>query len=100
LFGGSLVYLWFFTDHAVTQSNLNLLLFNPIWLLCFFGRGWFSVTGVLVLAFGAVALLMTLLPPGQYTADLLAASLPLNIAAAWILMKDRRLAVSGSELRK
>jgi Domain of unknown function (DUF4105) len=100
LLGGSLVYLWFFTDHAVTQSNLNLLLFNPLWLLCLIGRRWYSVTGLLVLAFGGVALLMTLLPPGQYTADLLAACLPLNIAAAWILIKDRRLAVSGSELRK
>jgi hypothetical protein len=100
LLGGALVYLWFFTDHAVTQNNLNLLLFNPLWLLCCFGRRWFFVTGVLVLASGAGALLMTLLPPGQYTADLLAACLPLNVAAAWSLMKDRRLAVSGAELRK
>jgi len=100
LLGGALIYLWFFTDHAVTQSNLNLLLFNPLWLLCLIGRRWFFVTGVFLLAFGAGALLMTVLPPGQYTADLLAACLPLNVAAAWVLMKDRLLAASGAKLRK
>ena len=98
LLGGALVYLWFFTDHAVTQDNLNLLLFNPLWLLGLLGRRWFKLTGVLVLALGAVAMLMTMLPPGQYRADLLAAFLPLNLVAAWVLLKARKTASSGPEL--
>lgn len=100
LLGVALIYLWFFTDHAVTRNNLNLLLFNPLWVLCLFGRRWFFVTGVVVLSLGSGAMLMTALPPGQYTADLLAACLPLNVAAAWVLMKDGLRAASGSKLRK
>jgi hypothetical protein len=98
LLGGALVYLWFFTNHAVTQGNLNLLLFNPLWLLVLPGRRLFRVIGVLVLASGAIAMLMTVLPPGQYTADLLAAFLPLNLVAAWVLLEDRKIAPSGPDL--
>jgi hypothetical protein len=43
---------------------------------------------------------MTVLPPGQYTADLLAAFLPLNVAAAWVLIKHRMVGASGPELGK
>jgi len=98
LLGGALIYLWFFTDHAVTQLNLNLLLCNPLWFLCLFGRRLFAVTGALVLTLGAIAMVMMVLPPGQYTADILAAFLPLNAAAAWVLMKDRIAASSRPEL--
>jgi hypothetical protein len=100
LLGVALAYLWFFTDHAVTQLNLNLLLCNPLWFLCLFGRRLFTVTGVLVLALGAIAIIMVLLPPGQYTADLLAAFLPLNAAAAWVLIKYRIVGASGPEFGK
>jgi hypothetical protein len=82
----------------VTQGNLNLLLFNPLWLLVLPGRRLFRVIAVLVLASGAIAMLMTVLPPGQYTADLLAAFLPLNLVAAWVLLKDRKIAPSGPDL--
>ncbi len=97
LAGGVLVYLWFFTDHAVTRANLNLLLFNPLWLLCLFGRRLFAMTAWLLLVLGSIAMVITVLPPGQYTADLLAACLPLNLAAAWVLLKNRKPAASGSK---
>lgn len=98
LLGGVLIHLWFFTDHAVTQANLNLLLFNPLWLLCLFGRRLFATTAWLLLVLGAIAMVATVLPPGQYTADILAACLLLNLAAAWVLMKDRGITPSGPEL--
>jgi len=85
--GVAMIYLWVFTDHDVARNNLNLALFNPLWLLCLGGRRFFVVTACLLPGLGAAAVLMTQLPPHQYTADVLAAFLPLNLAAAWILFR-------------
>ena len=84
-----IMYLWFFTDHDAARNNFNLALFNPVWLLCWFGRRFFLVTAVILLVLGAFAVLAVLMPSHQYTADLLAAFLPLNLAAAWVLWRLR-----------
>jgi len=87
LLGLALLYLWFFTDHNVARNNLNLALFNPLWLLCWAGRRASFITASLLVGLGTAAVLMTQLPPHQYTADVLAAFLPLNLAAAWVLLQ-------------
>ena len=86
LLGLALLCLWFFTDHDVARNNLNLALFNPLWLLCWGGRRLCFIAACLLVGLGTAAVLMTQLPPHQYTADVLAAFFPLNLAAAWVLL--------------
>lgn len=88
LVGSALLFLWFATDHAVTAENFNLLLFNPLFLLVLI-HPLLRPAAWLVAGAGALALLQTLLsaPPGQYTADVAAAFLPLNLMAAWVLLR-------------
>jgi hypothetical protein len=92
LCGVAMVFFWFGTDHAVAAGNFNLLLFNPLFILinlARFRRGvaWFAVAGV------ALALLQSLVhsfltwPPGQYTADVVAALGPVNLWAAWLCLR-------------
>jgi hypothetical protein len=83
--GFVLVYLWFFTDHLVARPNVNLLLLNPLWWIL----GWWKpqrVGGIILLLVSVLALIMPLVPPHQYNLDLLAACLPLNIAAGLVLL--------------
>ena len=90
LAGCALLFLWFGTDHAAARSNLNVLVLNPLWLL-FVPRSrvaWLALP--VVAAFAGLAWLMVWLPPGQYTADVLAALLPLNLAAAWSVSRAAR----------
>jgi len=94
--GLAIIYLWFFTDHDVARNNLNIALFNPVWLLCWAGRRFYTVTAGLLIGLGAVALLMTQFPPHQYTADVLAAFLPLNLAAAGVLLHSVRKSQGSS----
>jgi len=86
-----LLFLWIGTDHSVARMNLNVLVLNPLWL-------WPALAGSpnrrvlpLVAAFSALALILPLLPPQQYAWDVLAAFLPLNVAAA--------IALRGSQPR-
>jgi len=88
--GIAMIYLWFFTDHDVARDNLNLALLNPVWLMCCVGRRFFRFTAFLLLGFCAFCVLMTQMPPHQYTADVLAAFLPLNLAAAGVLILSAR----------
>lgn len=88
--GLAILYLWLFTDHAAARNNLNLALFNPLWLLCLAGRRFLPLCAWLLLGLGALALVMMLLPSHQYMADVLAVILPLNIAAALVLLKSRQ----------
>ncbi|WP_345777785.1 DUF4105 domain-containing protein [Lysobacter sp. ISL-52] len=44
LVGAALLYLWFGTGHAYGWGNRNLLLFNPLCLLLWFG-GWRALRG-------------------------------------------------------
>lgn len=83
--GVALLFFWFGTDHAAAARNLNVLLFNPLWWLGTAGEWGRRPTALLLAIFGAAALFAPLVPPHQYTADVLAAFLPLNIAAAWVL---------------
>jgi len=88
--GLALLFFWFGTDHAAAANNLNVLVLNPLWLL-FVGRGGAARFALPVVAgFATLALAMPWLPPGQYTADVLAAFLPLNLAAAAAVSRAAR----------
>ncbi|NNK33251.1 MAG: hypothetical protein HKP02_09015, partial [Xanthomonadales bacterium] len=90
LAGFALLFFWFGTDHAVAANNLNLQIINPLWLVLGLQRGRERAGLWIVLFFSALSLLMPLLPPWQYTLDVLAAFLPLNLAAAWVLYRSSR----------
>jgi len=89
IIGCMMVYFWLFTDHQVARDNVNLALFNPLWILCLAGRRFFSLVAWLLTGLGLVALVMPLAPPHQYTLDVLAVSLPFNFAAARVLFRAR-----------
>ena len=89
LVGCALLFFWFGTDHAVARNNLNLQIFNPLWLLLGLWRGHEKLTLVIVAVISLITLLMPLLPPGQYNLDMIAAFVPLNLAAAWTLYATR-----------
>ena len=79
--GLALLFFWFGTDHAAAGLNLNVLVLNPLWLWLGLrpGRGLRALP--VVAGFSALALLLAFLPANQYTLDVLAAFLPLNLAA-------------------
>jgi hypothetical protein len=86
LAGAAMVFFWFFTDHTAARINLNLLVFNPLWWVLLPWKRQKAAAWVLLLA-SALALIMILLPPYQYTLDVLAAFLPLNIASGLVLLR-------------
>lgn len=90
LAGCALLFFWFGTDHAAAGLNLNVLVLNPLWLWLGLRSGSGFRALYLVGAFAAAALLMAFLPPHQYTLDVLAAFLPLNLAAAVAIDARRR----------
>jgi hypothetical protein len=89
LVGAIIIFFWFFTDHLAAGQNLNLLVFNPLWWVVLYWKQHKAAGPVLLLA-SMLALSMALLPPHQYTLDVLAAFLPLNIASGTTLMLFRR----------
>ena len=87
LFGLAILFFWFGTDHRVAGLNMNVLVFNPLWLLFVFGnfsRSWVQQAVVLF----SVLALAAAVSPVQYMADVVAAFVPLNLAAARVLQKD------------
>lgn len=94
LAGLILLFLWLGTDHAVARMNLNLLVMNPLWLWPALSPGRTMGALQLAVGFAALALVLPLVPPHQYTFDVLAALLPLNLAAAMVLHAPRRVAAS------
>lgn len=88
VFGGLVglvqLFFWFGTDHAVAAWNANLLLLNPLGLALLAAKRTSRLAWPLVVVCGLAAVLQALLP-GQYTADVVAALLPLNLGAAWVL---------------
>ena len=90
LAGFVLLFLWFGTDHSVARVNLNLLVFCPAWIFLAFWKGRGKMSVLLIAGVSLLALLMTALPPHQYNQDVLAAFLPLNLAAALGLFRNRR----------
>jgi len=89
LCGLALLFFWFGTDHSVARMNFNLLVFNPLWLWLVLARAGRSHALPAVAGFAILALIAPFLPPQQYTFDVLAAFLPLNLAAAWALHRSR-----------
>ena len=87
--GLGLMFLWLGTDHSVASLNLNLLVFSPLWIVLAFWKGHEKTAFQIVAGLSVLALLMTFLPPGQYNLDVLAAFLPVNIAAALGLLRSR-----------
>jgi len=85
IIGAALLFFWLGTDHSVARLNLNLLVFNPLWLLLAVWKGRERAALLFVTALSLLSLLMTALPPGQYNLDVLAAFLPLNLLAAFVL---------------
>jgi len=99
LVGSALLMLWLFTDHAVAANNFNLLLFNPLWLLVVLVPRRVRLVAGMVLAGGVLALVLPYAPPHQYVADVTAAFLPVNVVAAWVLMRSERRRLWRSERR-
>ncbi|MBT8041094.1 MAG: DUF4105 domain-containing protein [Gammaproteobacteria bacterium] len=84
LAGLALVFFWFGTDHAAATKNMNVLVFNPLFLL---GMVWKAsdrhlLQGTVLFSVAAWALG---LGGSQYNVDVVAAFVPLNLAAAWVL---------------
>jgi hypothetical protein len=94
LLGAVLAFLWCCTDHWSTRQNFNLLLLNPIWLLIAAIPPLRRPGAFLLFAGGVVALIAPWLPSGQYNSDVVGLVLPLNLAAAVVLLRKR----SGAEL--
>ncbi len=89
LVGMVLAFLWLGTDHGAAAMNLNLLVFSPLWLVLAFWKRGEKATLLIIAGLSVLALLMTLLPPHQYTLDVLAAFLPVNLAAGLGLFRSR-----------
>ena len=87
--GLALLFFWYGTDHSVASLNLNLLVFCPLWIFLAFWRGHEKIALQIVIGLSALALLTTLSPPEQYNLDVLAAFLPVNLAAALGLFRSR-----------
>lgn len=88
LLGAVLFFLWLFTDHWVSALNLNVLLLNPLWLLVAIVPLLRKPGAWLVVVAGLMALVMPWLPPWQYTLDVVALVLPLNLAASLVLLRS------------
>lgn len=84
-----LLFLWFGTDHRAAGANLNVLVFFPALIVLPFWKGAEKITLLLVSGLSLLAFVMTFLPPHQYNQDVLAAFLPLNLAAAAGLFRSR-----------
>ena len=89
--GSAMFFFWFFTDHTVASLNLNLMLLNPLWLLFAFSGKYSRAAGWALALISVMALLMFWLPPRQYNLDVIAALLPLNLAAATVLLRRSKV---------
>lgn len=84
--GLAMLFFWFGTDHMAARDNINVLLFNPLWLIPAAGR---RTDKRVLLALAGIALCAApaeWLPLHQYNLDVLAAFLPLHfgaMAALW-----------------
>ena len=83
-----LAALWLLTDHEASRTNANLLLLNPLFLLALVPG--LQRVGALILILGnALAFILLTLPVHQYNLDVLASLTPVNLAAAFYLLKPR-----------
>jgi len=82
--GLALLAVWGFTDHRAANPNLNLLLLQPLAVLAVLPALRRFVGGLLGLGL-VLALVLSVLPGGQYQADPLALLLPVNLLAiGWL----------------
>ena len=88
--GLGLGFLWLFTDHSVTVSNINVLLFNPL-LLIALAPVMKRFAAVLLVAGVAISVALLLFARHQYNIDVLALLAPMNlsVAAYWLLQRNR-----------
>ena len=87
LAGCALMFFWFATDHAAAAYNMNLLVFNPLWLLGAAAARLARPVAWMLLIASTTAVAAQYLPPHQYVADVLAAFVPLHLAAAAVLFR-------------
>lgn len=87
LAGLLILFFWFATDHLVAGLNMNILVFNPAWLVFVFWKRSWRLALPVVAVVSSVSLAIALLP-GQYTADVVAAFLPISLAAARVLHRS------------
>jgi len=84
--GLGLSFFWLFTDHSVASVNVNLLLFNPLFLLALVPV--LNRFGAVLLAGGVVVgVVLLLLPQHQSNVDVLALLAPVNLAVATYFWK-------------
>lgn len=84
--GCGIVFLWFGTDHDVAALNLNVLVFNPLWLLFLFSRTA-RASSVLAVNLFSVLALAAAVSPVQYMADVVAAFVPVSLVAARVIQR-------------
>ena len=89
LVGLGLVFLWLGTDHSVARANANLLIFFPAWIILAFWKGQVKAVTWIIAGVCLLAAILSSLVFHQYNADVLAAFVPLNLAAA-IGLRSRR----------
>jgi hypothetical protein len=99
LTGLALLFLWVGTDHSVARSNMNLLVFFPAWIILAFWKNHERLMIWSIAGFSVLAVILSLLPFHQYNADVLAAFVPLNLAAAIGLMRRKSRGQSPSAER-
>jgi hypothetical protein len=84
--GLGLAFLWLFTDHTAASVNVNLLLFNPVFLLALVPV--LNRFGAVLLAGGVIVnFVLLLFPQHQFNVDVLALLAPLNLGVATYFWK-------------
>lgn len=102
LLGGVLFFLRFMTLHVAAYNNMNIFVYNPIWLaviVAYLGAGrnatMRKVTFMLATLAGALTLLGIIVPfiPGlrQHSFPVVALAAPLGLAAAFVIRERTRV---------
>jgi hypothetical protein len=97
---------WIFTDHFFWYRNYNLFQLNPLGLIlaagfaafAFRGRlpAWARRLGLALAGLSAVGVMVQLLPGlGQRNLEILAVSLPVNLAVGWACLRLGGVAEAG-----
>jgi hypothetical protein len=84
--GVLLLFLWFLTDHQAAAVNANVLFFHPLLLLGLLPSLRKGIAAFMWVCTG-LALMLLMLPGGQYNTDVLAFVLPLQLLFAWWLWR-------------
>jgi hypothetical protein len=101
--GGALFYLRFMTQHVAAYNNMNMFVYNPLWLavvVAYLGAGrgttMRKVAFMLATLAGALTLFGIVVPfiPGlkQGSFPVIALAAPLGLAAAFVIRERARVA--------